>query len=221
MYAAFIISGLVDLVGLYSPAGLLPQGTEHVSPALFPISKLITMSSQIISFCLSSLFANVSTGSTCLSGPLCGNENLLIMQGFLSISLLIEGILFGFHLKGSALDMRLHLILVLIIFTSSLVCLLEIKYPQSFLLSSIRAQLVLLQGIWFYQIAAILFKGNFPCQKIALSGASSSCACCNLLECDNLAHIFAVWICPDTGGIDLTSVTSCGQICLDKDCQPD
>ena len=83
-----------------------------------------------------------------------------LLQGFLGISLLIEGLLFGFHLKGSALDMRLHLILVLIVFLSSLVCFLEIQYPHSFPLSTVRAQLVMLQGVWFYQIAAILFKGN-------------------------------------------------------------
>lgn len=30
MYAAFIVSGAVDVIGFYAPAGLLPQGTEHV-----------------------------------------------------------------------------------------------------------------------------------------------------------------------------------------------
>ena len=82
-------------------------------------------------------------------------------QGFLGIALLIEGLLFGFHLKGSALDMRLHLILVLVVFLSSIVCFLEMQHPQSFALSTVRAQLVMLQGAWFYQIAAILFKGRF------------------------------------------------------------
>ena len=55
--------------------------------------------------------------------------------------------------------MRLHLILVLVVFASSLVCFLEMQYQQNFVLSIVRAQLVLLQGLWFYQIAAILFKG--------------------------------------------------------------
>lgn len=82
------------------------------------------------------------------------------MQGFLGIALLVEGLLFGFHLKGSALDMRLHLILVLVVFLSALVCFLEIQHPHSFALSTVRAQLVMLQGAWFYQIAAILFKGR-------------------------------------------------------------
>lgn len=109
MYAAFVISGAVDLIGFYTHSALLPQGTEH---------------------------------------------------GFLGIALLVEGLLFGFHLKGSALDMRLHLILVLVVFLSALVCFLEIQHPHSFALSTVRAQLVMLQGAWFYQIAAILFKDN-------------------------------------------------------------
>lgn len=87
-------------------------------------------------------------------------EQLKSMQGFLGISLLIEGLLFGFHLKGTALDVRLHLILVMIVLASSFVCFLEIRHPQNFILSTVRAQLVMLQGIWFYQIAEILFKGE-------------------------------------------------------------
>ena len=31
MYSAFMVSGLVDALGFYLP-GLLPTGTEHVSP---------------------------------------------------------------------------------------------------------------------------------------------------------------------------------------------
>ena len=33
MYAAFMVSGTVDLIGFYSP-GLLPVGAEHVSTRL-------------------------------------------------------------------------------------------------------------------------------------------------------------------------------------------
>lgn len=39
MYAAFLVSGLVDLIGFYAPAGTLPPGTEHVrahAPACCP-----------------------------------------------------------------------------------------------------------------------------------------------------------------------------------------
>ncbi len=37
------------------------------------------------------------------------------------------------------------------------------RFPGSFVLTALRGQLVLLQGIWFIQIAEILFKGlPFP-----------------------------------------------------------
>ena len=79
-------------------------------------------------------------------------------QGFLGAALLVEGLLFGFHLKGSALDWRLHFLLVLVILLSSLVTWAEVAQPQSLLLSSLRAQLTMLQGVWFCQIAQILFR---------------------------------------------------------------
>lgn len=31
MYAAFVISGAVDLIGFYTSSALLPQGIEHVN----------------------------------------------------------------------------------------------------------------------------------------------------------------------------------------------
>ncbi len=36
------------------------------------------------------------------------------------------------------------------------------RFPGSFVLTVLRGQLVLLQGIWFIQIAEILFKGKAP-----------------------------------------------------------
>ena len=87
-------------------------------------------------------------------------HSIAYLQGFLGLALLIEGLLFAFHLKGTALDVRLHLILVLVILFSSLICFLEIQHQRNFVLSTVRAQLMLLQGLWFYQIAAILFKGT-------------------------------------------------------------
>lgn len=36
----------------------------------------------------------------------------------------------------------------------------QVANPRSIKLSTIRAQLVMLQGVWFYQIATILFKDN-------------------------------------------------------------
>ena len=32
MYVAFLLSGVVDLVGFYMPPGTLPVGTEQVAP---------------------------------------------------------------------------------------------------------------------------------------------------------------------------------------------
>ena len=74
----------------------------------------------------------------------------------------MEGLLFGFHLKGTELDWKLHLLLVVVILLAAGVCVAEISHPHSLMLSTARAQLVLLQGIWFYQIAQILFKGALP-----------------------------------------------------------
>ena len=82
----------------------------------------------------------------------------LCPQGFLGAALLVEGLLFGFHLKGTALDWRLHFLLVLVIMISSLVTWAEILQPHSVMLSTLRAQLVMLQGVWFCQIAQILFR---------------------------------------------------------------
>ena len=71
----------------------------------------------------------------------------------------MEGLLFAFHLKGTALDWRLHFLLVLVIFLGAATTLAENAHPQAVLLSTLRAQLVLLQGIWFVQIAEILYRG--------------------------------------------------------------
>ena len=35
MYLAFLISGVVDLLGFYAPKGTLPPGTEQVKPLSF------------------------------------------------------------------------------------------------------------------------------------------------------------------------------------------
>ncbi len=38
MYAAFMLSGLVDLVGFYAPQGTLPLGTEQAGPTRLPLA---------------------------------------------------------------------------------------------------------------------------------------------------------------------------------------
>ena len=75
---------------------------------------------------------------------------------------MVEGLLFAFHLKGSGLDWKLHFLLVLVVLLAGFCCFAEMQHPQSLLLSVVRAQLVLLQGIWFCQIAQILFRGVAP-----------------------------------------------------------
>ncbi len=43
-------------------------------------------------------------------------------QIFLGVAFAAEGLLFGFHLKGTPLDWSLHVLLVMLIFAASLVC---------------------------------------------------------------------------------------------------
>jgi hypothetical protein len=44
------------------------------------------------------------------------------VQAFLGIAFAAEGLLFGFHLKGTPLDWSLHFLLVVLVFAASLVC---------------------------------------------------------------------------------------------------
>ena len=59
------------------------------------------------------------------------------------------------------------------------------RFPGSLVLGVVRAQAVLLQGIWFVQIAQILFRGAQPslseCRHASMSPAFTQEACCTLL----------------------------------------
>lgn len=66
----------------------------------------------------------------------------------------------GFHLKGPELEVKVHLLLVLIMFTTAILCFLEMRYPNSALLSFARAASVFFQGTWFIQIGHILYAGD-------------------------------------------------------------
>lgn len=79
-------------------------------------------------------------------------------QAALAVAFIVEGLLLGFHLKGSPLEIMVHKILVYTIAASAVVMLAEIRYPHNVLLTAARALLVGLQGIWFIQIAYILFR---------------------------------------------------------------
>lgn len=84
---------------------------------------------------------------------------LLPAQGFLGVAFVVEGLLFAFHLEGSDLNWKAHLLLVMSIFAAAAVILAELQSPQNALLGILRAQLVMLQGVWFMQIAKLLFEG--------------------------------------------------------------
>lgn len=84
------------------------------------------------------------------------------VQGCLGVAFVVEGMLFAFHLEGSELNWKAHLLLVLTIFAAVGAILGEIAAPGNVLLGLARAQLVMLQGVWFMQIAKLLFEGLAP-----------------------------------------------------------
>lgn len=106
MYLAFIISGVIDLIGFYSQ---LPHGTEH---------------------------------------------------SFLALSFLAQGLLLVFHLKGPAIEVTVHLILVIQIFSTFLAILAEAANRGNIILATMRPMLTLLQGIWWIQTAFIMFTSD-------------------------------------------------------------
>jgi hypothetical protein len=81
-------------------------------------------------------------------------------QACLSLAFIVEGLLFAFHLEGTDLNWKAHLLLVMTIFAAAAVMLAEIGAPGNALLGIARAQLTLLQGVWFMQIAKLLFEGE-------------------------------------------------------------
>ena len=90
------------------------------------------------------------------------------LQACLSLAFVVEGTLFAFHLEGAALNVHAHLLLVLCIFAAAGTLLLEMQFPGNVLLGTARAQLVMLQGVWFTQIARLLFEGAAPLLGILL-----------------------------------------------------
>lgn len=82
-----------------------------------------------------------------------------VMQSALGVAFVVEGLLLGFHLKGTTLEVVVHKILVITIAMSVLVMFAEIRSKASVMLTLARALLVVLQGVWFIQIGYILFKG--------------------------------------------------------------
>ena len=97
-----------------------------------------------------------------ISDPSCPHP----VQGFLGLAFLCEGLLFAFHLKGTELDWKLHLLLVLLILGAAVCCFAEMAVQHSVVLATLRTQLVLLQGVWFCQIANILFVGAHTLKNV-------------------------------------------------------
>ena len=82
------------------------------------------------------------------------------MQVFLGLAFLTEGVLFGFHLKGSHLDVAVHTLLVLVVLATAGCCMMEPAMSSSMLVPAARVHLVIVQGAWFIQIAQILYTGT-------------------------------------------------------------
>ena len=81
-------------------------------------------------------------------------------HAFLSLAFLIQGVLLVFHLKGPAIEVMVHLILVLQIFATFVSMILEGFNPKSIIISSLRPLLTLLQGVWWIQTAFIMFMAD-------------------------------------------------------------
>jgi hypothetical protein len=80
--------------------------------------------------------------------------------GFLSLSFLVQGILLVFHLKGPAIEVMVHLILVLQIFATFLSMLAEASHRSNIVVASLRPILTFLQGVWWIQTAFIMFTAD-------------------------------------------------------------
>lgn len=84
----------------------------------------------------------------------------------IAMAFFVECIVFKFDLFGkNELDVILHTLLYNVIFLSTLITLLEIKYKNSVIVTLSRAYLSLLQGTWFCQIGFILYnpiQGSTP-----------------------------------------------------------
>ena len=179
MYVAFLLSGVVDLVGFYMPPGTLPVGTEQARFALLNPSHTLLAWERCCrpaqqgtgeaEDALAVLHLMDCTTSKCIASPVLDRgwgssqfvtpEDCWGLQACLSLAFVVEGTLFAFHLEGALLNVHAHLLLVLCIFAAAATLLLEMQFPGNVLLGVARAQLVMLQGVWFTEIARLLFEG--------------------------------------------------------------
>jgi Family of unknown function (DUF716) len=168
MFSAFIVSGVVDLVGHRMQ---LPPATENVR-AQQRTSLAVRMSAlHVDALCLTVPCATCHgyAASVCwldihqlVVSRLDSEADALHrnLQAFLGLAFVIEGLLLAFHLKGNPLEVRVHYLLVLLVAACAAAVFLEAAFPQSALLSYARCFFVLLQGSWFCQAGRILFLDN-------------------------------------------------------------
>eukprot|EP00892_Ulva_mutabilis_P005000 jgi/Ulvmu1/2872/UM146_0014.1 len=81
-------------------------------------------------------------------------------QAFLGLAFSVEGMLLAFHLKGTQLEVLVHLLLVTTTAACAFFVFLEVVFPNSVLISLARCWSVLLQGTWWCQTGRVLFLGN-------------------------------------------------------------
>ena len=78
------------------------------------------------------------------------------------LALMIEGLLFRFHLHGrTELDVLLHTLLIYTIVANLVAVALEMRYRRSLLGPLGRSYFLLIQGTWFWQVGFILYN-PFP-----------------------------------------------------------
>ena len=85
---------------------------------------------------------------------------MAVLQAFLGLAFVVEGLLLVFHLKGNAFEIQVHLLLVLVIAACAIIVFLEAAIPTSAMLSFARCFSVALQGTWFCQAGRVLFLQN-------------------------------------------------------------
>eukprot|EP01024_Parvocaulis_polyphysoides_P022734 TRINITY_DN2107_c0_g3_i1.p1 TRINITY_DN2107_c0_g3~~TRINITY_DN2107_c0_g3_i1.p1 ORF type:complete len:337 (-),score=24.73 TRINITY_DN2107_c0_g3_i1:1526-2434(-) len=89
----------------------------------------------------------------------------------LALAFFVFGELMGFHLKGSSLEIRVHIILVLCIFYTMLTILGEMRSPDSFMMSCAKCHATILTGAWLFHVGFILYAGQTAWDEESMGGA--------------------------------------------------
>lgn len=160
-FSTIVIEGVVKivmicigiLVELYYPGA--PMGKLHDDNGNFTGPMNWQHATMYFFFGLSGAFDIVSYMARDIIPP--GMDRL-----FGGVALFIEGYLFYFHLHGrSMIDTRVHILLVLMVWTSSVIALLETFFINQrktlHVLEMLRSVTIIAQGIWFWQVAYILY----------------------------------------------------------------